>query len=655
MEGNKSITRKTGLGSSNRFHLPMSGHSPSSPLSRSPVPALKSPSFSTFPRRQSSSRVADSTIPRHLLQQHTDSPGVNTEHLDTALPQYHHPPGETDFVPATPTESFASGPDPEAAQTSTATSSKKPDGSVQEENRAPTSDKQESIDGQSSRASSSTARSGSFSKARSLRFSSPFTSKRSVDLSGGKSTKRKSPKRPPQVPNFTLEPTELKYVTSGHDPDRQKRKNSGARPMNSSSSIPRSESLSSTSVNTAQSGISGRTVPSTNPSASGNTVHVPRRKAFAQRNGRTYLNDPSLAYPLPIDLEELHRQTLRTLLLIQAHGGPVRSPALLKKPPKRVLEVGCSTGFWSMMCHRFYKSRGHSGISFTGVDIAPVAPGSANISAESIRPDKDMDWTFVQHDLRDLPWPFEDGEFDLVFSKDMATAIPLQEHPFFSSEILRVLKSGGVFEIWETDYTIRMLRPHVPSTGLNGVDAENQEAASSIGSYVVHLNTPLSAPLNTFLVEYNNWVSKTFESRGLWPTPGTMMSAYILAEIDILVGLGVHRVAIPFSEVRWEREGVGGVVTKDGKSYVEMRGDRPPHQKVEKKALTSAQAALRRTALLTFVEEIQALEPYLREVSGKSQDEWDIWMGKMTTDLMNEGGTSWGECLESGAWWATKR
>ena len=457
------------------------------------------------------------------------------------------------------------------------------------------------------------------------------------------------------MPNFTLTSQESKYVTGDNDSYTQKRKNSAARQMNSGSSIPRSESLSSTSVNTAQSGISGRTVPSTNPSNSGNTVHVPRRKAFAQRNGRTYLNDPSLAYPLPIDLEELHRQTLRTLLLIQAHGGPVRSPALLKKPPKRVLEVGCSTGFWSMMCHRFFKSRGHGGISFTGVDLAPVAPGSANISADSMKPDKDMDWTFVQHDIRDFPWPFEDGEFDLVFSKDMATAIPLQEHPFFSAEILRVLKSGGVFEIWETDYTIRMLRPHVPGAGLNGVDAENQEAASTIGSYVVHLNTPLSAPLNTFLVEYNNWISKVFESRGLWPTPGTMMSAYILAEIEILVGLGVHRVAIPFSEVRWEREGVGGVVTKDGKSYVDMSSDRPPHQKVEKKTLSSAQAALRRTALLTFVEEIQALEPYLREVSGKSQDEWDIWMGKMTTDLMGEGGTSWGECLESGAWWATKR
>jgi hypothetical protein len=64
---------------------------------------------------------------------------------------------------------------------------------------------------------------------------------------------------------------------------------------------------------------------------------------------------------------------------------------------------------------------------------------------------------------------------------------------------------------------------------------------------------------------------------------------------------------------------------------------------------------LRRTALLTVVQQIQALEPVLREVSGKSQDEWDTWLGKMMNDLVRENGTSWGECLEVGAWWAKKR
>ncbi|KIH92000.1 hypothetical protein SPBR_03357 [Sporothrix brasiliensis 5110] len=112
--------------------------------------------------------------------------------------------------------------------------------------------------------------------------------------------------------------------------------------------------------------------------------------------------------------------------------------------------------------------------------------------------------------------------------------------------------------------------------------------------------------------------------------------------------------------MRWEREGVGGVVTKDGKPYIETKNvpkakGRSRDLEPGIKTITPAQTALRRTALLTVVQLIQSLEPILREVSGKSQDEWDGWSGKMVNDLMRENGTFWGECLEVGAWWAQKR
>lgn len=297
-----------------------------------------------------------------------------------------------------------------------------------------------------------------------------------------------------------------------------------------------------------------------------------------------------------------------------------------------------------MMCHRYFKSKGHSGIQFVGIDIAQL-----DTPSDATKPDKDMNWTFVQHDVRQQPWPFEEGEFDLVFNKDMTLAIDAPTHPGFTEESIRVLAPGGILEIWETDHMIRMLRPHVPTAN----PPEEQEAAFSLGAYIINLNTPLSAPLNTFLVEYNSWLQRALEARGLLPNPCTVVNHYLLQESETLKTLGSHRVAIPLSEVRWEREGVGGVITKDGKSYVEMKGELRP--KVERKTLSAGQAALRRTALLTLVEEIQALEPMLREASGKSQDEWDVWLGKMMTDLMSEGGASWGECLETGAWWARKK
>jgi SAM-dependent methyltransferase len=393
-----------------------------------------------------------------------------------------------------------------------------------------------------------------------------------------------------------------------------------------------------------------------NSSEPASSVDTLLTKPFVFRNGRSYLNDSTLSYPLPVDLTELHRQSLRTLLLIQVFGGPVCSPSFTTKPPAKVLEVGCGSGFWSMMCHRYFHQRGHSSISFTGIDIVPLAPGNSTnnpSSQDSIKPDRDMKWRFIQHDIRHTPWPLADGEFDLVMVKDMSMATTNASQQALMDEYLRLLRPGGTLEIWESDHTIRMLRPHGSSaTGATADEDEEHEVAASLGAYVMTANTPLSAPLNNYLVEYNGWMLRALESRDLSAVPCTRIGPMLLQEED-LSDVRSRRLAIPLSEVRWEREGVGGVVTKDGKSYIETRGK----TKVEStgKTLTAGQAALRRTAMLTVVQLLQSLEPMLRDVSGKSQDEWDGWLGKMMNDLMKEDGTSWGECLEVGAWWAKRR
>ncbi|KND87452.1 hypothetical protein TOPH_07935 [Tolypocladium ophioglossoides CBS 100239] len=409
------------------------------------------------------------------------------------------------------------------------------------------------------------------------------------------------------------------------------------------------ESVSSASGTAS---LSARTVMTSDPSATGD--HPLASRPFILRNGRTYLNDPTLPYPIPSDLTELHRQSLRTLLLIQLFGAPVCSPSLTKRPPQRVLEIGCGSGFWSMMCHRYFKGRGHGGISFIGIDIAPLSPGSASMPADAAKPDQDMKWKFVNHDLRQMPWPLPAEEFDLIMVKDMSLAMTNTEHQDYVDEFLRLLGPGGTLEIWESDHLIRMLRPHVPGSAQTG-DADEQEAAASLGAYIMSSNTPLSAPLNTFLQEYNNWLTRALEARDVSAVPCTLIGPVLLQESEILADVRSRRLAVPLSEVRWEHEGLGAVVTRDGRSNVDTKGKDVSSSKMEHKTLTAGQHALRKTALLTVVQQVQALEPILREVSGKSQDEWDVWLGKMMSDLMGEGGASWGECLEVGAWWAKKR
>jgi len=439
----------------------------------------------------------------------------------------------------------------------------------------------------------------------------------------------------------------------------------GVLPRSAGFPLGRTASVSSTS------GIPGstRTMPSTEPppAADGgppSPPHQQQTRPFVVRNGRTYLADASLPYPLPVDLNELNRQSIRTMLLLQLFRGPICSPAFANKPPSRVLEVGCGTGFWSNMCHRYYSRHGHPSISFTGLDVARIGgaassgsgSGSVTPPVSDPRPDKDMRWRLVQHDMRQMPWPLADDEFDLIMVKDLSLATTTGLQQDLMDEYLRILRPGGTLEIWESDHTLRMLRPHLPEHNHNCAadDEEEHDAAASLGAYLMTANTPLSAPLNNFLVEYNGWVAKALEQRSLSPVPCTLIGPMLVQEADMLTAVGSRRLAVPLSEIKWEREGVGGVITKDGKSYIETKA-KPRDAEPGRKTLTAGQIALRRTALLTVVQSIQNLEPVLRDVSGKSQDEWDTWAGKMMNDLVKENGTFWGECLEVGAWWARKR
>ena len=303
-----------------------------------------------------------------------------------------------------------------------------------------------------------------------------------------------------------------------------------------------------------------------------------------------------------------------------------------------------------MMCHRYFAQHGHHNISFTGVDIAPLAT-SPGFSGTDSRPDCDMKWRFVQHDLRRTPWPFKDAEFDLIMVKDISMAATTSFQQLQMEEVIRTLRPGGTVELWDSDHTIRMLRPHNPVPQGNGED-EEFDHAESLGAYVMTANTPLSAPLNNYLVEYNGWLSKAFDARSLSVVPCTILGPMLLQESEVLSEVRSRRLAVPLCEMRWEREGVGGTVTKGGKTYIESKGKSRGVQR--RGPLSAGQSALRRTALLTVVQMIQSLEPVLREVNGKRQDEWDGWAGKMMGDLMG-GGTAWGECLEVGAWWAKKR
>lgn len=94
---------------------------------------------------------------------------------------------------------------------------------------------------------------------------------------------------------------------------------------------------------------------------------------------------------------------------------------------KRILDAGCGAGLVA-------GELGRAGSEVTGIDISSKAIASARSRYLGIR--------FVEGSL-DTRWPFDDGEFDVVYSFDVIEHI-LNTSKYIS-ETNRALKPGGLF------------------------------------------------------------------------------------------------------------------------------------------------------------------------------------------------------------------
>ncbi|KAF2155232.1 hypothetical protein K461DRAFT_276427 [Myriangium duriaei CBS 260.36] len=346
---------------------------------------------------------------------------------------------------------------------------------------------------------------------------------------------------------------------------------------------------------------------------------------FETRDGRPYLRNTP--YFLPCDLIELHRQSLRTMLNEEVFLAPTCAP-FSSGLPKKVLEVGCGSGFWSSTCHDHFRSLGHDDVSFTGVDIVPLAP---NLREQGVN------WNFVQHDLRKFPWPFEEGEFDYIMVKDVSLGIPLEISQRFVDECVRVLGEDGTLEVWESDHILRCLVQH------------NQPPLwdSATRTYPITPALTFNTAQNRFIQDANSWIEQACEQRRLPPTPCGRVADMLSQEPDLLHKVASKRTAIPLTELSWEYS--GGRRPSAGMKKHKCKG------KTVECCPTADQSAIRHTALMTVIQKIESLEPVLKEYSGKNTEEWASWWANMMSSLLDQNGVASGECLEIGAWWTTKR
>ncbi len=100
---------------------------------------------------------------------------------------------------------------------------------------------------------------------------------------------------------------------------------------------------------------------------------------------------------------------------------------------KRVLDIGCGTGGIGLFITEQYAPA-----SFTGVDVENGLIVRANADAEQRGLASKAKFICVEPG----PLPFEDGSFDVVFSKDAMVHIADKESLF--QDIFRVLSPGGI-------------------------------------------------------------------------------------------------------------------------------------------------------------------------------------------------------------------
>lgn len=366
------------------------------------------------------------------------------------------------------------------------------------------------------------------------------------------------------------------------------------------------------------------------------------RNPFELRHGRRYLrNSP---YPLPCDCAEIQRQNLRTLLAATVFGRPVCSPRWVNSVPKKVLEVCCGSGYWSTMTNDYFRERGGTDVEFTGMDIAPLAPNYHK---------RDINWKFVQHDLRNLPLPFDDGEFDIVMLKDTSLVNPLgPQAQSILDDCIRLIRPGGTFEVWDSDYLIRSLPADSPPAPAK--KSFEQDVAEETGTFAVAPGYAFMPAQNKYIRRVNSWTTKALDHYKFLPTPCVHYAGMLLQE-EALSEMVQRRVAIPLGELKWERMASQRKRISHGHDSPMSVDSRRKFGIADTEALTSDQAALRHTALVTVLGQFEAMELMLQEASGKNPEDWGVWWSLMSSEMLDPSKAALsGECLEIGAWYATK-
>lgn len=177
------------------------------------------------------------------------------------------------------------------------------------------------------------------------------------------------------------------------------------------------------------------THPSLNPKK---TKHVSNYHLVGDRH--YWRGHSTVDFSLPCDLQEgVRLKTMHHILKSMLQGNflsPIRDT--LTNVDANVLDIGCGDGTWTLdMAHEFPNAE------FYGIDECPLFPTTDTLP----------NINFQLHNVLE-PLPFDDNQFDFIYMRSMILYYTPAQLVSLLSEISRILKPGGYFEVLDTAYMI---------------------------------------------------------------------------------------------------------------------------------------------------------------------------------------------------------
>jgi SAM-dependent methyltransferase len=396
----------------------------------------------------------------------------------------------------------------------------------------------------------------------------------------------------------------------------------------------RRTSLSQTSTDLVRGNRGARKNPRANDQSGGrgSKVSFPNdRHPIVLRYGRRYMN--RIPYLLPCDLKELQRQNLSNILASQVLGGPFSAPLDPLNPPSRILDIGCGSGYWTSLCHDYLMSLGCPPAEFTGFDIQNFAPDLKS---------RGINWKFVKHDVQVQPWPWDDGYFDLVIATG-ATMMHENSPPNFMafvSEATRILAPGGILEVREMEFNLHKFSRNAVNLQRDIVSSNKVMTATDEVYYIQSIDEVAPCE-NTHLLELASWIRRLLEGRPFISTP--VLHLFDSQQLPGFEKPNLRTAAIPLGmPASWEATA--------GSSREAVAGSQRCHSYSRRN-----QYQLRELARQVYFGMVEALEPLLREICGKTGIEWDRWWSTMMSSVCSSNGCAAGESVVLGSWWIRKK